>query len=353
MSVLVTGAAGFIGRPLLARLACNGEEVHALSTRVGHAEIHGVRWHRVDLADDTAVERVMERLAPERLVHLAWCTEHGRNWRAPENVIWVERSLHLARAFAGRGGRRMVVLGTCAEYDWSRVEGPLAEHASPLAPATLYGAAKDALRRVLEAYAAQEGFELAWGRPFHLYGPREAPKRLVPSVIRALLTRETVAIGSGERVRDFMHVEDVAGGVAALLDSPVEGAVNIATGIGVTVGEVVDAIVRATGHPELVRRGALPDRPGEPRSLVADVARLSEEVGFRPQWTLSEGLADTVRWWEAHAAGEHGTACERSVAGEHGTVCERSAACEHSVAGGHGTACERSPGASDQAARRS
>ncbi len=331
----MTGAGGFIGRPLLARLAGAGEEVHALSTQEGRVEIPGVRWHRVDLADSTAVERAMERLAPERLVHLAWCTEHGRNWRAPENVIWVERSLHLVRAFVGRGGRRVVVLGTCAEYDWSRVGGPLGEYASPLAPATLYGVAKDALRRVLEAYAAQEGVELAWGRPFHLYGPREAPGRLVPSVIRALLARETVATGSGERVRDFMHVEDVAGAVAALLDSPVVGAVNIATGIGVTVGEVVDSIVRATGHPELVRRGALPDRPGEPWSLVADIARLRDEVGFRPRWTLAEGLADTVRWWEAHLASDHSVAGERSVVSEPG-----------SAGGLHA-------GLSDQAARRS
>jgi nucleoside-diphosphate-sugar epimerase len=345
VSVLVTGAGGFIGRPLLTRLAGAGEEVHALSTQVARPEISGVRWHRVDLADDTAVEREMARLAPARLVHLAWCTEHGRNWRAPENVIWVERSLHLMRAFVGRGGQRAVVLGTCAEYDWSSVGGRLGEHA-PLAPATLYGVAKDALHRVLEAYAAQEGFELAWGRPFHLYGPREAPGRLVPSVIRALLARETVAIGSDERVRDFMHVEDVAGAVAALLDSSVVGAVNIATGIGVTVGEVVDSIVRAMGHPELVRRGALPDRPGEPWSLVADVARLRDEVGFRPRWELAQGLADTVRWWEAHAAGEHRLVGERTAT-EYSLTGDPSSDCEHRTAG------ERCAGAGDQAARRS
>jgi nucleoside-diphosphate-sugar epimerase len=113
-------------------------------------------------------------------------------------------------------------------------------------------------------------------------------------------------------VRDFMHVEDVAGAIAALLDSSVVGAVNIATGIGVTVGAVVDAIVWATGHPELVRRGALPDRPGEPWSLVADVARLRDEVGFHPRWELAEGLADTVRWWEAHARETRAQAARRS-----------------------------------------
>ncbi len=296
--VLVSGAGGFVGLPVLARLARTDTEVHALITRARPPVLPGVRWHRLDLCDDAAVEELMGELAPDRLVHLAWCTEHGRFWRAPENVAWVERSLHLLRAFVRCGGRRLVVLGTCAEYDWSRAAGPLVESGSPLEPATLYGAAKDALRRVASAYAEQEGVELAWGRLFFLYGPREDPGRLVPSVIRSMLTGQSVATGSGEQVRDFMHVEDVAGAAVALLDSSVVGAVNIASGVGVTVGEVLDRIVALIGRPDLVRRGALPDRPGEPPVLVADVARLRDEVGYQPRWALADGLAATVRWWE-------------------------------------------------------
>ena len=192
------------------------------------------------------------------------------------------------------------MVGTCAEYDWSTATGPLAEYTSPVNPATLYGVAKDALRRVASAYAEQEGVELAWGRLFLLYGPREAPARLVPSVIRALLTGQPVATGSPERVRDFLHVEDVAGAVVALLHSSVLGPVNIASGLRVTVGDVLDRIVQLTGRAELVRRGALPDRLGEPPLLLADVARLRDEVGYRPRLELAEGLATTVRWWQEH-----------------------------------------------------
>jgi nucleoside-diphosphate-sugar epimerase len=297
---LVTGASGFVGLPVLQRLAGTGAEVHALSTRAHPPAVPDVRWHRGDLADRDTVDRLVEQLAPERLVHLAWCTEHGRFWRAPENLLWVQRSLQLLEAFVRRGGQRLVVLGTCAEYDWSGPEGPLGESSSPLAPATLYGAAKDALRRVAHAYAEQERVELAWGRLFLLYGPREAPGRLVPSVIRSLLAGEPVATASGAQARDFMHVEDVAGAVVALLDSQVVGAVNIASGAAVTVGELVDMIVRLLGRAEIVCRGALPERPGEPRLLLADVARLRDEVGFRPRWTLDDGLAMTVRWWQAN-----------------------------------------------------
>jgi nucleoside-diphosphate-sugar epimerase len=314
--VLVTGASGFIGLPLLEQLAGAGHdadarapdgrepdrrEVHAISTRPNPPEVAGVRWHRLDLADGPAVEELVARLAPERLVHLAWCTEHGRFWRAPENVLWVERSLRLLHAFVRAGGRRMVVLGSCAEYDWSDIDAPLDERVSPLAPATLYGAAKDALHRVANAYAEQERVELAWARPFLLYGPREAPARLVASVARAQLAGEPIATGSGEQIRDFMHVEDVAGALVALLDSPVVGPVNIASGVPVTIGEVVYRVALLAGRPELVRRGALPARPGEPRVLLADASKLRDEVGFRPRWTLAGGLDATVGWWRERA----------------------------------------------------
>ena len=298
--MLVSGARGFVGLPLLEELSRNGAELHALSTRPSSPALPGVCWHRIDLFDSAAVDALMHELAPERLVHLAWYTEHGRYWRAPENVAWVERSLELLRAFVRYGGRRLVMLGTCAEYDWSTATSPLVESSSPLVPATLYGAAKDALRRVAEAYAAQEGVELAWGRLFFLYGPHEAPERLVPSVTRALLLGDPVAVSSGQQVRDFMHVDDVAGAVSALLESNVVGPVNVASGVGATVGDVIEEIVRLIGRPDLVRRGALLDRPGDPPLLLADVTRLRDEVGFRPRWGLADGLAATVQWWRRH-----------------------------------------------------
>ncbi len=309
--VLVSGAAGFVGLPVVRELARRGAEVHALSRRPDPPRAPGVRWHRVELADGDAVAAVMRELRPERLVHLAWYTEHGRFWDARENIDWVERSLRLTRAFARNGGRRAVLLGTCAEYDWSATGAPLHETRSRVAPGALYGVAKDALRRAAAAQAEREGFELAWARLFFLYGPREDPRRLVPSLVNALLAGAPVATGGGEQVRDYLHVEDVAGALAALLDSSVVGAVNVASGVGIAMGELVSRHVGLIGHPELVRRGALPDRPGDPPSLVADVGRLREEVGFRPRWTLADGLAETVRWWESQGDLASGAAWRR------------------------------------------
>jgi nucleoside-diphosphate-sugar epimerase len=304
--VLVTGAGGFVGLPTLAALVAAGEEVHAVSRQSSPPAVEGVSWHRADLADQIETERLVGALAPERLVHLAWFVEHGSFWEAPQNLVWVEQSLRLLRAFAAAGGRRAVLLGTCAEYDWSVVEGPLSEAGSPLAPATFYGVAKDALRRLACAFAERQDMELAWGRLFFLYGPREHPARLVPAVIRSLLAGEPVETTSGDQRRDFLHVADVAGALAALLQSRACGPVNIARGEPVAVSRVLELIASEIGRPELVLRGALPSRPDEPPLLVADVRRLREEVGFIPRVGLEQGIRDCVRWWR-QAAGISGT----------------------------------------------
>lgn len=300
--VLVTGASGFVGLPTLAALAASGAEVHAISTRASPPHVEGVRWHHCDLGDGPALERMMQALAPEQLVHLAWYVEHGRFWSAPENLLWVERSLRLLRAFTLNGGRRALLLGTCAEYDWSAVEEPLREYGSPLAPASLYGVAKDALRRVASAYAVTADLELAWGRLFFMYGPREPRGRLVPAVITSLLAGAPVETTSGVQRRDFMHVADVAAALVAVLMSDVVGPVNIASGDDVAVAEVVERIAIEIGRPELLRRGALPDRADEPLLLSADTNRLRREVGFLPGISLERGIAETVAWWRETGA---------------------------------------------------
>lgn len=291
--VLVTGGSGFIGRHALAPLAAAGHEVHAVARGPG-AEQPGVTWHPVELLAPGAAERLVVDIAPTDLLHLAWYAEHGKFWTSPENVRWVEATLALLRAFAAAGGRRAVLAGTCAEYDWTVGDGTFAEDA-PLAPATLYGAAKRGLHEVAAPFAERAGFALAWCRVFFVYGADEAPGRLFASVAGALLAGEPARTTDGAQVRDFLHVDDVGAAFAALVDADATGAVNIASGEGVAVREAITEIGRAAGRPELVDLGALPQRAGEPWRLVADARRLREEVGFVPRIELSDGIDRMVR----------------------------------------------------------
>jgi nucleoside-diphosphate-sugar epimerase len=295
--VLLTGASGFIGSRALRALVDGGHEVHAVSSHP-QAGTTDVVWHVADLLEDGVADELVERARPELLLHLAWYAEHGRFWTSVENVRWVESTLRLLRAFAARDGRRAALAGTCAEYEWTVEGGVCSEEDSPLRPATLYGVSKHATRAVAQALADEAGFELAWGRIFFLYGPGEAETRLVPSVVRPLLKSEPAAVSEGSQVRDFLHVDDVAEAFVALLGSDVRGAVNVGSGEGVAVRQVIELVGDITRRRDLIRFGAVPPRRDEPAALVADVRRLRDEVGFRPRIALADGLAATVAWWQ-------------------------------------------------------
>jgi nucleoside-diphosphate-sugar epimerase len=294
--VLVTGASGFVGRQTLTSLTHAGHEVHALARRRG-PDTPGVTWHELDLL---AGCEVVGEIEPEILIHLAWYTEHGKVWYSSENVRWVEASLALLRVFAAAGGRRAVIAGTCAEYEWSR---DVYREDAPQSPGTLYGASKRDLYLVARAWAEPAGVALAWGRLFFLYGPGEAPGRLVPSIATSLLRGEEAPVTRGTQRRDFLHVADAGAAFAALADSTIEGPVNIASGDGIAVRDLATLIAERTGGVSLLRIGALPDREGDPASLVADVGRMREELGYTPRIPLGDGLDSAVEFWRRRIAG--------------------------------------------------
>ncbi len=303
--VLLTGASGFIGRQAVAPLLARGYEVHAVrrrgSPRLAEVSASEVHWHSADLLGGNVVDELMKEVAPTHLLHFAWYAEHGRFWSSPENVRWLEASLRLLRAFQAVGGSRAVLAGTCAEYDWSALAGNPGALASG-SPATLYGRCKLALNEVTEAlWRAADRPSVAWGRIFFLHGPGEDPARLVPSVAGAVLGGEPARCSPGTQIRDFLHSTDVADAFVALLDSPVLGGVDIGSGEPVTIAEVVNTIGELLGRPELIVLGALAARPEDPDVLVADTARLRNEVGWCPGLSLREGLERTLDWWREQA----------------------------------------------------
>lgn len=299
MRVLVTGASGFVGRAALAACVAAGHEAIAASRSRPLLE-GAFAWRPADLLDRHAAAALIRDCRPDVVVHLAWTVEHGKFWTSPDNLDWVAATLALARAAADAGVRRFVGAGTCFEYQWP-ADAPCREGATPLVPTQLYGVAKHATRSLLAALFELRAVEFAWARLFFMFGSGEARARLVPSIIGALRAGEPARCSSGRVVRDFLDVRDVGAAMVAVAGSRITGDVNIASGQGVTIADVARMLGEIAGRPDLVRLGALPDRAGEPPYIVADVARLRDEVGFRPSRTLREGLTDA---WRQSASGE-------------------------------------------------
>ncbi|MBI4191157.1 MAG: NAD(P)-dependent oxidoreductase [Betaproteobacteria bacterium] len=295
--VLLTGATGFIGRHCIPELLARGYEVHAVSSRPAGA-IDGVQWHRADLHEGGETDALLEKVRATHLLHLAWYAVHGRYWQALENLDWVQASLRLLRAFVKHGGQRATFAGTCAEYDWTA--GRCSEDTTPLRPQALYGVCKHALHLVLDEVSRQTGLGSAWGRVFFLYGPAEQPGRLVPSVICSLLRRQPVSCSTGEQMRDYLYVADVASAFVAVLDSALQGAVNIGSGTPFSVRQIVDRIVNKLGHSELVSFGRRESRQDEAALVLADVNRLATQARWSPRFSLDQGLDLTISWWREH-----------------------------------------------------
>lgn len=300
--VFLTGATGFIGSQVARLLVREGCEVTALvrpeaDLRRLRDITDRLRMVEGDFRAPEGFEEALCRAAPEAALHLAWHAVPGRYLHARENLECVAGSLRLFEALERAGCRRVVAAGTCHEYDTDR--GFLPETA-PAAPRSLYAASKHALCLMGEQFHRLAGRSFAWARIFYLYGPWEDERRLVPLVARRLLAGEPCPLSPGTQIRDFLHVEDVAGALCAVARSELEGPVNIASGQPVSVADVARKIAGITGRPDLLRLGERPAPAGDPPFICADTSRLRAGTGWEPKYTLDSGLEATVAWWRTN-----------------------------------------------------
>jgi nucleoside-diphosphate-sugar epimerase len=294
MKVLLTGATGFIGKQCLSQLIAKGYKVHAISSN-SHINDTSVHWHKVNLFDCDQTKALIRKIKPTHLLHLAWYAESGEYWQSVKNLYWVKASLTLFEEFSDAGGKRIVVAGSCAEYDWGFEN--YSEDTTPLAPETLYGVCKHSLQLMLSSYASLKGLSFSWGRIFSIYGPHENHHRLFASVIQALLRGQDVKCNNGELIRDYLHVNDVASAFVALLNSDIEGPVNIGSGSGVALKDIVGKIEKNINKFGCLKINSKPITNNEAPIIIADTKRINN-IGWKPIYDIESGLEDTISWFK-------------------------------------------------------
>jgi nucleoside-diphosphate-sugar epimerase len=291
LRIAVTGAGGFVGRHVVEELVRRGHLVEAAVGRRSAPEHPLVNATRVNLLDVQAGRAWLHACRPDGLLHAAWFAVPGEYWTSAENQRWLEASAALFTAALDAGARRIVGIGSCAEYLWDGQ--PSSEAHTPIRPATSYGKAKDQTRAALAELGGKHGASWAWARLFFLFGPFEPPSRLIPSVVRSVLRGTTATCTAGTQERDFLYVRDAASALVALLESPVQGPVNVASGRAMAVRTLVERLLARAGGGR-VAFGALPMASGEPTRIVADTARLRNEVGWADETTLDEALDESI-----------------------------------------------------------
>jgi nucleoside-diphosphate-sugar epimerase len=294
MKILLTGAGGFIGSAF-GRLALNrGHDLAGLliPTERIPASLPTAKnpvWLRGFLAEAPWPE--IADFRPEVCVHTAWVTTPGIYLESAENERFRDDSLHFARRLGELGTRHFVGLGTCIEYQIT--DQPLSEERTPLAPTTLYARCKNELRLGLEAQAETDGSVICWGRVFYPYGPGEHPSRLCSSIIEKLGRGEKIVLKTPDSAKDYIYIEDLASALLTVVESGLAGAINLGTGIGISVREIAARLGSLLGRPDLVSTAGQTEPDPFP-FVVADAARL-RSLRWRPTWDIEQGLKQIIR----------------------------------------------------------
>ncbi|WP_022662592.1 NAD-dependent epimerase/dehydratase family protein [Paucidesulfovibrio longus] len=275
MEFLVTGASGFVARHLIPHLLNCGHKVVATS-RTGNSFINSLSGSNLtfvpyDLSDEgKGLFDLFHR--PDHLIHLAWegLPNYMESFHVEDNL---PRHLRFVQTLLDEGLRAMTVAGTCLEYGMK--SGCLAESmaAEPTVP---YAQAKDMLRRELERRTEKYGASLRWLRFFYLYGPGQSPRSLLPQLEAAVRRGDaTFPMSPGDQVRDFLHIHEAAGQIAAIaLQNEVTGVINCCSGSPTSVLDFVSRHIKANGWEITPELGVYPYADYEPKEFWGDTVKL-------------------------------------------------------------------------------
>lgn len=293
--VLVTGGLGFIGNELVRQLVAAGHEVAILDNRNRVAprieDLKDVPVYELDLTDRTSVEALFLKIMPETVFHMAaihYIPECNDN---PERTLRVnvEGTSSILNAAAAAGVKKVLFASSGAVYADS---ADLLTENSPVAPVDIYGWSKWFGEELCQFTYNMHGTAIVICRLFNNYGPRETNMHIIPEVIYQLTKGDVLQLGNISTIRDYIHTSDCAQSLIRL-SAVCEGApkiVNVATGEGYSVQQMIDKIAVLTGRNIRVETDMKRFRKVDKQSQVADISLLRQLTGWSPEVSITEGL---------------------------------------------------------------
>lgn len=299
--VLVTGAAGFIGRHLVRAMHSAGARL-GLLVRQPLPEFEGQQLFIGDLRQRGFVSMAVAAWQPEIVFHLA--ASRARSLTAAAFAETIDTnvigSLNLMEALQQSANtRRIILLGTAEEYGRGPV--PFREDVRE-SPVSAYSLSKLSTTHLAQMMAHTLSLPTTVLRPSVAYGPEQQDDMFLPALIRALQRRERFAMTAGEQTRDLVYIDDLIGalGRAGLAEGTTGEVINIGSGSAVRIADLVDHVERLTDAIGLAVRGAIAYRPGEAMNYQLDIDKAARLLGWQPRVSLEHGLQRTVAWYKAH-----------------------------------------------------
>ncbi|MDY0882395.1 SDR family NAD(P)-dependent oxidoreductase [Dongia soli] len=321
MTILVTGAAGFIGSQVAAALVARGEQVIGVDSindyydpRLKQARLdrlrslakgESFRFHHLDLADRAAMEALTARdgQSIDGIVHLA--AQAGVRYSLVNPHAYIASNLighmHVLEMARHLPKLRQLVYASSSSVYGGNTKVPFSIDDRVDNPLSLYAATKRADEALSISYAHSHGLAQTGLRFFTVYGPWGRPDMAYFSFTKAIFDGEPLRIfGDGSMRRDFTYIDDIVAGVLASLDRPIDAGqhrlYNLGNNAAASVNDLIVAIEAATGRK--AKRNEVPPPPGEVAATWADIEASRRDLGFQPKTALPQGIERFVAWYK-------------------------------------------------------
>ncbi|MFT6765298.1 MAG: UDP-glucuronate decarboxylase [Alteromonas naphthalenivorans] len=249
--IIITGANGFIGRHLIPFFE---QEYQLYGFYLEHnttiEKFPYINWIKVNLKDFMATSHAIKEISPDGLIHLAWNIQDPNYQTSIENFEWVAASLNIIKAFGENKGKRLLIAGSCIEYDWGRTN--FSEKCSHLNWQLPYANAKNSLHKMTQCLSSLYSFSYVWTRIFYLYGPHQPSRCLIPSIINNLSQDKKIQCNDSSQFLDYLHVHDVAQGIYKAFISDHNGPINICSSQGTKVKDIALALAEKLNKKTLI-----------------------------------------------------------------------------------------------------
>ena len=283
-NIYITGGTGFIGRNLVPLLLSQGHNCYVITRNFLSFTQSALHYLKCDLMNCDAFGDLFKVAKPDLLIHLAWDVKSQDFSSCAVNQLWLDKSIQLCKSFFISGGAKVIVAGTCFEYDLSR-KVVLTENSSCV-PTSLYGKCKDYLHKSLYELCKQYSTSLVWTRIFYPYGKGEEQRKIISYVVNKLKNDQLVNIKTPYDVIDYMHVTDISRALALLANLNISGTYKICSGKGVQIRHIVELTAKRCNKEYLL---SFDDNNETSKFIVGDNTKLSK-LGFNCNYDIYQGI---------------------------------------------------------------
>jgi nucleoside-diphosphate-sugar epimerase len=298
MKILITGGNGFLGSNLVEYLLDKGHNILVLSRKYNNIEhlLDKIEFIQYNSNDYYTYQNKILNFSPDIVIHCAW--EGGNSYIDINSSDQIHKNISLSLSLLEITNKQLnkpkfIGFGTFVEYgiiDKKAKENQIEN------PINFYGLAKNIFKNISKLYCNQNNIEWVWIRPCYVYGSKDVPTRLIPSIINKLLKNESIILNSCDTVIDYLHIDDFCSALSSLITTNNKGVFNICSGKEYSLRNIIDFIQQNILTSQKIVFDPSLDRKFSSKYICGSNNKLIKHTNWHPLISINEGIIKTINY---------------------------------------------------------